>query len=88
MTCAALLYVSFVQSYPAQGKTESKSLTTTPHVPGVYERERTWPLTGQKYRSGREGVGVTLDVSYHFMLNKDARPGTYSWPLMIAIRPV
>jgi hypothetical protein len=32
--------------------------------------------------------GVTLDVSYRFLLNKDARPGTYSWPLMIAIRSV
>jgi hypothetical protein len=29
---------------------------------------------------------VTLDVSYHFLLTKDAQPGTYSWPLMLAIR--
>jgi hypothetical protein len=32
--------------------------------------------------------GITLDVSYRFLLNKDARPGTYPWPLMIAIRSV
>ena len=28
---------------------------------------------------------VTLDVSYHFLLTKNAQPGTYRWPLMIAI---
>jgi len=32
--------------------------------------------------------GVTLDVSYHFLLNKNARPGTYQWPLMITIHSV
>jgi hypothetical protein len=32
--------------------------------------------------------GVTLDVSYHFLLTKNARPGTYRWPLMIAILSV
>ena len=28
---------------------------------------------------------VTLDVSYHFLLTKDAQPGAYRWPLTIAI---
>jgi len=38
-------------------------------------------LVSQPYVHGN----VTLDVSYHFLLTKDAQPGTYSWPLTIAI---
>jgi hypothetical protein len=34
------------------------------------------------------GGAVTLDVSYHFLLTKDAQPGTYRWPLMITILSV
>lgn len=31
---------------------------------------------------------VNLDLSYRFVLAKDARPGTYVWPLTISARPV
>jgi hypothetical protein len=33
-------------------------------------------------------AAVTLDVSYRFLLTKDAQPGTYRWPLMITILSV
>lgn len=29
---------------------------------------------------------VTQDLSYRFALSKDARPGTYNWPLMISVQ--
>lgn len=30
--------------------------------------------------------GVTMDVSYRFVLAKGAQPGTYSWPLTVAVQ--
>jgi hypothetical protein len=36
----------------------------------------------QPYNRG----GVTTDVSYRFALGKSARPGTYSWPVMISVQ--
>lgn len=44
-----------------------------------FSQNRGW--VSQPYVRG----GVTLDVSYHFLLAKNARPGIYHWPLMIAI---
>jgi hypothetical protein len=31
---------------------------------------------------------VSIDLSYRFVLAKDAQPGTYAWPLNISARPV
>jgi hypothetical protein len=36
----------------------------------------------QPYNRG----GVTTDVSYRFALGKSARPGTYSWPVMVSVQ--
>ncbi len=33
-------------------------------------------------------VPVAIDLSYRFVLAKDAQPGTYAWPLNISARPV
>ncbi|MGV8056521.1 MAG: hypothetical protein AB2L12_00575 [Smithellaceae bacterium] len=37
----------------------------------------------QPYLSGE----VTKEISYRFILSKDAQPGTYSWPLILSIAP-
>jgi hypothetical protein len=29
-----------------------------------------------------------MELSYRFVLLKDARPGTYAWPFALAIRPL
>ena len=31
---------------------------------------------------------VTAELSYRFSLDRDARPGTYSWPLQVSVRPL
>jgi len=31
---------------------------------------------------------VTEELSYRFSLDRDARPGTYSWPLKVSVRPM
>ena len=31
-------------------------------------------------------AGITTDLNYRFELSKDAKPGTYSWPLMVSIQ--
>jgi len=33
-------------------------------------------------------VPIMADLSYRFYLAKDARPGTYSWPLSVSVRPL
>jgi hypothetical protein len=30
-------------------------------------------------------AGITTDLNYRFELSKDAKPGTYSWPLMVSV---
>jgi hypothetical protein len=30
-------------------------------------------------------TGITTDLSYRFELSKDAKPGTYNWPLMVSL---
>lgn len=31
---------------------------------------------------------VTMELSYHFVLSKNIRPGTYDWPLSLSARPM
>ena len=31
---------------------------------------------------------VTAELSYRFSLDRDARPGTYPWPLQVSVRPM
>jgi mannitol/fructose-specific phosphotransferase system IIA component len=33
-------------------------------------------------------VPVTAELSYRFSLDRDARPGTYPWPLQVSVRPL
>ncbi len=51
-------------------------------------REILLPPTGgwvpQPYVRG----GAVLDISYHFVLSEHARPGTYTWPLMVSVSPM
>jgi len=36
---------------------------------------------------GREVYIESAELSYRFVLSRDARPGTYAWPLTISVRP-
>lgn len=31
---------------------------------------------------------VIMELSYRFILSKDAQPGTYAWPLTVSVRPI
>lgn len=64
--------------------------------PGPIESARVEGL-GRDVRIGAAGgwipqpsarIPVTMELSYRFILRKDARPGTYAWPLALSARPL
>lgn len=57
------------------------------HVKGLETEVQIGPGGGWIPQSHVRGM-VTMELSYRFILSKNARPGTYGWPFAIATRPL